>query len=556
MPLGDFLVAYLQRIGVTHLFGIPGDLVLRLFFRFAQRRGMRVVTLSHEPGVGFAADGYARATGRIGVACVTYGAGGHNMVNPVAGSFAERVPVLVVSGGPGAGERKLGTLIHHQAKEIESQHRIYEEVTCAARLLDDPRTAAEQIDRVVHTVWREQRPGYLEIHRDMVDRPVEVPRTFAGWDGSLAFARSDDRNVAEAVRDAATRLNAARRPVVSIGIEAYRYKLGREVRRLAERIGAPVVTTVLSKGAFPMDHPLYLGVHIGAISPPAISRRLARADLVLNLGAMRTDMDQGVGEPMEPERSIDAVEGRVDVSLHTYRHVHIRDFVHGLLRARLRRHCERVRYVNNLPVERRALDAPLRVVDLLLEVNRFLAGRSGYTVVAESGDMLFAGLDVRVERGGGYLAQGFYASMGFGVPGALGAELGSRRRPIVLSGDGAFQMTGPEIAWAPRYGLRPIVVVVNNGGWQIFRPVVERPELLDVPPWPYAELARAWGGAGVRVRRVGEFRHALAAAAKERRFVVIEAVVAPDDLSPVSRKYIQASARKGRAQAKVRSRRR
>ena len=101
MPLGDFLVAYLDKLGVKHLFGIPGDLVMRLFLRFGRRRGLRIVTMSHEPGVGFAADGYARATGRIGVVCVTYGAGGHNMVNPVAGSFSERVPLLVISGGPG-----------------------------------------------------------------------------------------------------------------------------------------------------------------------------------------------------------------------------------------------------------------------------------------------------------------------------------------------------------------------------------------------------------------------------------------------------------------------
>ena len=133
MALGDFLLAYLQQIGVTHLFGIPGDLVMRLFLRFGQKRGLQIVTMSHEPGVGFAADGYARATGRIGVICVTYGAGGHNMVNPVAGSFAERVPVLIISGGPGEEERKLGTLIHHQAKEIESQLHIYRELTCAAR---------------------------------------------------------------------------------------------------------------------------------------------------------------------------------------------------------------------------------------------------------------------------------------------------------------------------------------------------------------------------------------------------------------------------------------
>src|SRR5574341_1552130 len=149
MKLGDYLVSYLKKIGVSHLFGIPGDLVINLFLKFGRPRGMKIVTMSHEPGVGFAADGYARATGRIGVVCVTYGAGGHNMVNPVAGSFAERVPILVISGGPGEDERKLGTLIHHQAKEVESQLRIYRELTCAARLIDNPATAAHDIDAVV-----------------------------------------------------------------------------------------------------------------------------------------------------------------------------------------------------------------------------------------------------------------------------------------------------------------------------------------------------------------------------------------------------------------------
>jgi TPP-dependent 2-oxoacid decarboxylase len=547
MPLGDFLVAYLRKIGVTHLFGIPGDLVLRLFLRFGARRGLRVVTLSHEPGVGFAADGYARATGRIGVVCVTYGAGGHNMVNPVAGSLSERVPILVLSGGPGDEERKLGTLIHHQAKEIESQLRIYRELTCAARLLDDPRTAAETVHELVQAVWREQRPGYLEVHRDMVERRIPVPREILDWDGTLQFARSDEQNVAEAVRDTAARFNAARRPLVTVGIETYRYKLKRDVQRLAETMGAPVATTVLSKGAFPEDHPLFLGVHIGAISPPGILRRVDRADLVLNLGAMRTDMDLGSRPPqVTRDRSIWAVDGRVHVSFHTYTHVHIRDFVRGLLRARLRRHRERVRYHDNLPRETLRADAPLEVTGLLHEVNRFLRQHPRHLVVAESGDMLFAGLDVRLGRAGGYLAQGFYASMGFGVPGALGAQIGSGVRPLVLCGDGAFQMTGLEIAQAPRYGLSPIVVVVNNGGWQIFRPVVRRTELLDIPSWPYAELARAWGGQGFRVETARALRDALDEAACSRSFVVIEACVLPDDLSPVSRKYIQASARHGR----------
>ena len=175
MALGDFLVAYLRKIGVSHVFGIPGDLALKLFFALGRKHGMNIITLSHEPGVGFAADGYARATGKIGVICVTYGAGGHNMVNPVAGSFSERVPILIFSGGPGEEERKLGTLIHHQAREIESQHRIYQEVTCASRVLTDPRRAAADLHDVTRAVWAEQRPGYVEIHRDMVDREIEVP---------------------------------------------------------------------------------------------------------------------------------------------------------------------------------------------------------------------------------------------------------------------------------------------------------------------------------------------------------------------------------------------
>ena len=304
---------------------------------------------------------------------------------------------------------------------------------------------------------------------------------------------------------------------------------------------------MLGKGAFPMDHPLFMGVHIGPLSPPPIVKRVDRADLVLNLGTLLTDMNLGSRPPqITRDRSIWAVGGRVNVSFHTYTDVHIRDFVHGLRRAPLRRHREKVRYCDNLPAQPPETRRGLRVTDVLHEVNRFLRDRRGYMVVAESGDMLFAGLDVRVERGGGYLAQGYYASMGFGVPGALGAQLGSGARPLVLSGDGAFQMTGPEIAQAPRYGLNPIVLVMNNGGWQIFRPVVARAELLDLPPWPYARLADDWGGRGFYVERVDELRAALAAAARLESFVVIEAIVRPDDLSPVSRKYIEASTRRGR----------
>ncbi len=170
MALGDFLVAYLKRAGVNHIFGLPGDLVLSLFHRFGEDRGLEIITFSHEPTVGFAADGYARSTRRLGVVCVTYGAGGHNIVNPVAGAYAEKVPLLVVSGGPGEAEQKVAG-IHHQVKDVESQCRILAEVTCTARILRQPELAARQVHEVVGQIMAEHRPGYLEIHRDTVETP-------------------------------------------------------------------------------------------------------------------------------------------------------------------------------------------------------------------------------------------------------------------------------------------------------------------------------------------------------------------------------------------------
>src|SRR5271157_4680533 len=542
MALGDFLVAYLKRHGVTHLFGLPGDLVLGLFHRFGRDRALEIVTFSHEPSVGFAADGYARSTRRLGVVCVTYGAGGNNVVNPVAGAYAEQVPILVVSGGPGEAEQKLSG-IHHQAKDVESQWRIFQQVTCAAQIVQHPERAALEIHEVVRKIAMERRPGYLEI---------PIPREIVEWDGTFPRPTSDARKLSEAVTDTIVRVRAAKRPVLIGGLELYRAAAERDFLELAEKLGVAVVTTVDAKGVFPMDHPLHMGIHVGPFSPPAIQKRVRGADLVLALGTLLTDMNLGAARPqVRRERSVWALGERVNVSFHQYTDVMLRDFVVALAKQRLPNFSERVVYQDNLVRKRadggakaRGDAASLSNNDLLLEVNEFLAANKGYHVFAESGDMLFGGLELRLHGGGLYFAQGYYASMGFAVPASLGAQIGTGVRPLVLCGDGGFQMTGPEISHAPARGLSPVVVLLNNSGWQIFRPVSPREDLLSLPNWPYAELAQAWGGVGFRAQTRAELREALRAAHEVREFVLIECRLSPDDLSPVTRRYIRASARR------------
>jgi indolepyruvate decarboxylase len=161
--------------------------------------------------------------------------------------------------------------------------------------------------------------------------------------------------------------------LILVGIESYRFKAAREIVALVERTGVPCCASVLAKGAFPMTHPQYMGVYLGAISPPRIRKRVEDADLIIALGMLLTDIESGGRAPSEAlrDRSIWAADNRVNVSFHTYTDVTLKEFVGGLLRANLRTHREKVAYSDNLGTPTAKLDRHIRVADILREINHF-----------------------------------------------------------------------------------------------------------------------------------------------------------------------------------------
>ena len=211
MNLTESLLHALKAHGARRIFGIPGDFALP-YFRIVEESGILPLhTLSHEPAVGFAADAAARVQGGLGVAAVTWGAGALNMVNAVAAAYAEKSPVVVLSGGPGKGEARSGLLLHHQAKSLDSQYRIFEEITCDRTRLDDAARAPGEIARVLASALRHSQPVYIELPRDMVRAPCEPV-------APEAPAPIDEDALAACVDELLARLAAANSPVLMAGI--------------------------------------------------------------------------------------------------------------------------------------------------------------------------------------------------------------------------------------------------------------------------------------------------------------------------------------------------
>jgi TPP-dependent 2-oxoacid decarboxylase len=529
VSIGEYLIQQLHAHGVGHVFGIPGDYVLGFYDQLAKSKLVRIVNTCDEQGAGFAADAYARIRG-LGAVCITYCVGGLKVANPTAGAFAEKSPVVVISGAPGMNEREKNPLLHHKVREFDTQKKVFEQITVASTVLSDPQTAFQEIDRVIHAALRYKRPVYIELPRDMVFQPgipYHRPKEI--------HEESDKETLRAALAEAESMINQARKPVILADVEVHRFALQDPLLKLVRGTNIPVATTVLGKSVIGEQHPFYLGVYEGALGRDDVRRYVESSDCVMMLGAFLTEINLGIyTAQLDPMRTIYANSEKLSIRYHTYENVRFKDFMRGLLKLKLRR-----RTLGKIPTpppigsfRPKAGAVPITVTRLYQCLNDFVGENT--IVIADVGDALFGATDLFIRHRTEFLAPAYYASMGFAVPASIGAQMASPKlRPLVIVGDGAFQMTGMELSTSVRYGLNPIVVLLNNFGYGTERHMQDG-EYNDVLLWHYSRLPDLLGsGKGLIVKTEREFEQALAEARKcEHSFCLIDVQLDPQDRSP------------------------
>lgn len=530
--VGSFLFDYIRAKGAAHVFGIPGDFALPTF-RWLQKSGLGIVTLTHEPSVGFAADGYARVHG-FGVALVTYCVGGLNMLNSVACAYAEKSPLLVISGGPSPSDRKADALLHHKVRTFDTQRRIYEEVTCANAVLSDPETAAEEIMRVIDAVLEHCRPGYLEIPYDVVDMPIKLPSM-----RNTPPAQSDAENLAAMMEDTLTMIANAKQPVIIADVELHRHGLTDLALKVAETFNIPIASTLLSKSIVSENHPLFIGVYSGSLSESSVQRYVEDSDCILMLGAFITDVFLGMNTAkINRKHTLIATTEKMRIGYRSYEQVLFKDFLTQLAAAKAAK-----KPVGTLPkpaATPKPLEANERENPLSIEqFFRILGLNTGEdaTIVCDTGDALLGAMGLRTATPSNFLSDAYYLSMGFAVPASIGVMAAEpQARVFAIVGDGAFQMTGIELSTAAKYNMKPIVFVLNNDGYGTQRHILDGP-FNEIQRWDYTKLTdlirhgKSW-----KVDTCGALEDAIHAAIKADTLALIEVTIPREDCSPALRR--------------------
>lgn len=536
MTVTSYLLSRLRELGVTHLFGVPGDYNLAVLDEVLDTPGIEWVGTAAELGAAYAADAYSRVTG-FGALLTTSGVGELSAINGVAGSYAERVPVLHVAVGPSQAMEDAGAVVHHTAGDGDFSRfaRSHESVTCAHGVLRAD-TATAEIDRVLTAALAERRPAYLRMPSDVGAVRVPPPRRPLVQPSPVVNTQNLER-FTEAARH---RVAAAGSTAVLGDFLVDRFGARAELAALVAT-GLPHSVVAMGKTVLDEGDPLFSGVYAGALSDDATRATVDEADLLIRAGVQLADTTSGgFTQGFADDAGIDLQPwaARVDGEI----------FDEVPLAVSLRTVTELVRChgTGPAPPPPAAPPSPTGVAEALTQeflwaaVARSLTGN--HLVVAEQGTSYFGIASHRFPSGSGFIAQPLWGSIGYGLPAVLGAQLADpTRRCVLLVGDGSAQLTIQELGTIARHDLHPVVLLVNNDGYTVERAIHgPRAAYNDIAAWNWPALPAALGAKDALVTTVRtnlELVDALDAAHRAPdRLVFIEAVTDMDDVPELLRR--------------------
>lgn len=534
--VGDYLLDRLAELGVTEVFGVPGDFNLQLLDHVVAHDRVRWVGNANELNAGYAADGYGRLRG-MSALITTFGVGELSAANAIAGAYAEHVPVVHVVGAPSKDTQVARRVVHHSLGDGDFERflRMAREITCAQANLV-PATATREIDRVLSEVREQKRPGYLLLATDVAEFPVEPPSA-----PLPRYAHNTSPRALSSFTDAAAELIGTRQLTVLADLLVHRLEAVPELEALLSADVVPYATLMWGKSLVDESSPNFLGIYSGSGSPEAVRRGIEEAPVLVTAGVQFTDLVSGFfSQKIDDARTIDVGPYQSAVAGKVFAPLDMKAALQALTSVLRRRGIESTPPQPATPTTTPA--SPDRG-GLLTQKSLWdkIAGvlTPGNVVLADQGTSFYGMAEHRLPSGVTFIGQPLWASIGYTLPATLGAGLAHPdRRPVLLIGDGAAQLTVAEIGCLAREKIPAVIVLVNNDGYTIERAIHgEHAYYNDIPQWKWLDVSHALGARehlAFRAENHGQLDDALAAAATHRnKLVIVEVVVPRMDLPPV-----------------------
>ena len=526
----------LIREGVRVMFGIPGGAIMPFYYAMVDYRDqLRHVLCRHEQGAGHAAEGYARASGTVGVCIGTSGPGATNLVTPIANAWMDSTPLIALTGQ--VSSQVLGKDAFQETDITGITVPITKHNYLVTRVDDLP-----YVFREAFHVATTGRPGPVLID---VTKDAQQARTVPNWDVTLDLPgyrptyRGNHRQIREAVR----LLTEAKKPLIMAGQGVILSGATEELRALAERTGIPVITTLHGIGAFPEDHPLSIGMP-GMHGWVHVNRAIQECDVLFNVGGRFDDRVTGKASTFAPNAKVIHVDiDPSEIGKNVKVTVPIVGDARAVLRAMLAELPARdafdwmahIRDMRAMHQHRQAYcrrpdTTQLMPHDVYAGLNRILNERGGYRVVTDVGQhQMWAAQLIDWRRPRTHITSGGSGTMGFAVPAAMGAAIACPEETIwAIVGDGGFQMTNQELATIHQEGIRNVkVAIINNGYLGMVRQWQELFENKRYSGTPlsgpdFARLAAAYGLRGITVEEIDDVEDAVTGAWDHNGTVVID----------------------------------